>query len=423
MVKYNSDENEYYILHTSEKEYMKKKYHLYSSMPMLGNHKTYAEINLGALKHNYRIMRGEISRDSKDTIMMCVLKADAYGHGAKNCCRALLEEGCRFFAVSSIEEAIDLREVCDDFGADADILILGYTFPSQASLLAKYGIITSLVDAEYARRLAVEAELAGVRVKCHVKLDTGMNRIGFSARNDGEIEKAAEEISEISRIESLDICGMFTHFSKADEDIDGDAPNTQTKIQFERFKKTDKALLARGVDVKFRHCCNSAASMSFPEYYLDACRVGITLYGTHTSEAVKKYGLEPVMKLCTVISHVHTLPSGEAVSYGGIYEADTDRVIATLPIGYADGFIRAYGNAELDVMTDAGTERAVVRGRICMDQCMIDVTGTHAKAGDKVVLFGNRPEQLTALAKKADTIEYECLCLVTSRVPRIVIDD
>ena len=401
---------------------MRKKYHLYSSMPMLGNHKAYAEIDSHALKHNYRIMLNYIHQNNEQTVAMCVLKADAYGHGAKNCCRALLEEGCRHFAVSSIEEAIDIREVCDEAKARAEILILGYTLPSQAALLAKYGITTSLVDADYAKALAAEAHSAGVRVKCHIKLDTGMNRIGFPAKNGAEIERSAAEIAEISKNPNLDICGMFTHFAKADEALEADNTDDMTKRQFELFKKTDDALLAIGVDVKFRHVCNSAATMRFPEYHLDACRLGITLYGTHSSRYVDRYGLLPVMRLCTVISHVHTLSAGESISYGGTYTAPEDRLIATLPIGYADGFIRAYSGAVVTVLTTDGEKRAAIRGRICMDQCMIDVTETNAKVGDKVIIFGNTPKELTELAKMANTIEYEALCLVTSRVPRIELD-
>lgn len=389
---------------------------------MLGNHKTFAEINLGALKYNYKKMRDEIKRSSADTEMICVLKADAYGHGAKNCCRALLEEGCRFFAVSSIEEAIDLREVCEDMGNDAEILILGYTFPYQAALLAKYNIITSLVDRAFALELADEAKRAGVKVRCHLKIDTGMNRIGFLARGVDEIESTARDIAELTALRSLDICGMFTHFAKADEALEEELPHEPTRAQAERFFALDKALLNMGIDVKFRHLCNSSAAMIFPEYHLDACRLGISLYGAHPSRYADRYALKPVMKLCTVISHIHDLPAGQTVSYGGVFASDTDRKIATIPIGYADGFVRAYSGVSLSVVTSTTSFKAPVCGRICMDQCMIDVTDTDAAVGDRVVIFGNSPEDLAALAAAADTIEYECLCLVTSRVPRIAVE-
>lgn len=389
---------------------------------MLGNHKTYAEIDLGALKYNYKTMRGELKGESPNTEMICVLKADAYGHGAKNCCRALLEEGCRFFAVSSIEEAIDLREVCRELKYDAEILILGYTFPYQASLLAKYNIITSLVDKAFAVDLAKEAKRAGVRVRCHIKTDTGMNRIGFLARSEAEIAQTALDIAELKKLPSLDICGMFTHFAKADEALDEELPHKPTQEQAERFFALDSTLRDMGIDVKFRHICNSAAAMRFPEYHLDACRLGISLYGAHPSRYADKYCLRPVMKLCTVISHIHDLPAGQTVSYGGVFAADTDRRIATIPIGYADGFIRDYSGVSVSVLTAKGLFSAPVCGRICMDQCMIDITDTDAAVGDKVIIFGNSPEELASLARAANTIEYECLCLVTSRVPRIAVE-
>ena len=395
---------------------MNKKHHLYSSLPMLGNHKTYAEIDLGALKYNYKIMRGLISEYSQT---ICVLKADAYGHGAKNCCRALLEEGCRYFAVSSIEEAIDIREVCHEFRTHAEILILGYTLPSQAALLAKHDIITSLPSAAYARELATEAKKAGISVRCQIKLDTGMNRIGFAAKSDKEIEKTVAEIAEIFSSPSLDVCGMFTHLAKADEALDEELPHLPTDTQVTRFIKTDKKLCEAGIDVGFRHVCNSAAAMRFPEYHFDACRLGITLYGTHSSRFVDRFSLRPVMRLCTIISHIHTLTAGESVSYGGTYTAKEDREVATLPIGYADGFVRDYSSAFVSVETKSGTFKAPILGRICMDQCMIDITGSDAQVGDRVVIFGNDNSELSSLAQMADTIEYECLCLVTSRVPRI----
>lgn len=399
---------------------MKKKYHLYSSMPMLGNHKSYAEIDIGALKHNYKKIKAMISQSSNNTSVMCVLKADAYGHGAKNCCLALLEEGCRFFAVSSIEEAIDIRNVCNAVSSDAEILLLGYTLPTQAALLSEYKITASLIDPDFALELAKEAEKAGVIIRAHIKLDTGMNRIGFAAKTDEDISKTVSQIIDISKSKNIDICGMFTHFSKADEDIEEFCPHSFTTLQAERFQKTDRALLDAGIDVKFRHVCNSAAAMGFPEYHFDACRVGITLYGTHTSRTVDKYGLLPVMKLCTVIAHKHTLSEGDSVSYGGIYTAKDNRTVAVIPIGYADGFIRRYTGADVTVLTKNGAKKASVIGRICMDQCMIDITDIEAEVGDKVIIFGNSADELTKLAKKADTIEYECICLITSRVPRIV---
>ena len=252
-----------------------------------------------------------------------------------------------------------------------------------------------------------------------------MNRIGFCARGDDEIAETVSELKSIAAYPSLDICGMFTHLSKADEELTSkeNSDNAFTRVQVERFKRTDRALLECGIDVTFRHVCNSAAAIGFPEYRFDACRLGITLYGVMPSPSADLCPLSPVMKLCTVISHIHSLPKGESVSYGGRYTADSDRLVATIPIGYADGFIRDYSGSELTVITQSGERRAKVLGRVCMDQCMIDVTGLDARVGDKVVIFGNDPCELETLAKMADTIPYECLCLITSRVPRIVVNN
>ncbi|MBE6596223.1 MAG: alanine racemase [Ruminococcaceae bacterium] len=393
---------------------MKTKHRPYSSLPILDSYKAYAEIDLSALKHNYRILQNEAKSASPNTSLICVLKADAYGHGAEECCRALLSEGCRFFAVSSIEEAIDLRKICNELKTDANILILGYIFPSQARLLAKYDIITTLVDIDFAEKLAAEAEKSRVRVKCHVKLDTGMNRIGFPARGEDEARKTAEDIARISAYSSLDICGMFTHFARADE-----SERLTTDRQAALFAEVDKALLSLGVDVGFRHLCNTAGTVFFPSYHFDACRVGIAVYGTLSGKVIDSLPLRPVMKFCTLISHIHKIRKGDSVSYGGIYTAEEDRLIATLPVGYADGFIRAYGNAELSVITKNGIKKAPIVGRICMDQCMIDITDTGASVDDKVMIFGNSPEELSELARLANTIEYEVLCLVSARAPRI----
>lgn len=395
---------------------MKDKYRLYSSLPMTDLYKAYAEIDLEALKYNYNTILREVKKSAGDCEIICVLKADAYGHGAKECCRALLEEGCGFFAVSSVEEAIEIRKTCDECGRKAEILVLGYTFPNQAYLLWKYNIITALVDKQFAFELAKEAKRLGAILRCHVKLDTGMNRVGFSACNASETETAAGDIFEVGNLESIDICGMFTHFFNADG---GEAGKKQTDRQMELFEAVDGKLLELGLDVGFRHVCNTAATFNSPEYHMDGCRIGIALYGSESNTESSEIELRPVMKLCTYVSHIHTLNAGDSVSYGGEYIAETDRVIATLPIGYADGFIRAYKGAKLTLVTDDGIKKAPVVGRICMDQCMIDVTDLGVSVGDKVIIFGNTRDELTELARLADTIEYEVLCLITSRIPRI----
>ncbi len=388
-------------------------YKLYSGLPVYSRHKTWAEIDLGALRHNYLLLK----KNAGNSGMICVLKADAYGHGAGSCAAALLDEGCDFFAVSCIEEAVDIRRVCSENGKKADILILGYTLPYSAELLVKNDIIQTVFSLEYAMALNDEAKKQGVKVRCHIKLDTGMNRLGFASQSDALIEQTAKDIVTLSGLEGLLPEGMFTHFAKADET--GDEADAMTELQLDRFNKVVKLLEENGVKIPLLHVSNSAASVRFPHMSLDLVREGILLYGARPSEAAELSGIKPVMSLKTVISHVHSLLPGEAVSYGGLFKSNEERLLATIPIGYADGFMRSFSGAEVSIKTKAGREKARIVGRICMDQCMIDITDTSAGVGDEVTIFGEEPEQLYSLAERAGTIDYECLCLISGRVPRV----
>ena len=390
--------------------------YLYSDLPKLREHKLFAEIDTDALIYNYKLL----SAKTRGTHHICVVKADAYGHAADICVRALLSAGCRFFAVSCIEEAISVREICKGESLDAEVLILGYTDPKQAKLLGENDIIQTLLSYEYAEKLNREAESAGVCVRAHAALDTGMNRIGISACSEEECFRATVMLKKIASFNSIALEGLFTHFSRAD---DGEREaNAFTDKQFERFESVKRALGESGIFI-FCHASNSAAALSRPDFALDGVRLGIVLYGVMPSDYVgeaSELGLMPVMSLKTVICHTHTLLPGETVSYGGLYSSQEERVIATIPIGYADGFIRAYGGYKVTVSTAKGNFRAPIVGRICMDQCMIDITGVPASVGDVVTIFGNDSRDLCELARRADTIEYECLCLVSARVPRVV---
>ena len=382
-------------------------------MPDLLCRKMWAEIDTDALQKNYR----SLSTVSPDARQICVVKADAYGHTSKICVPALLRAGCDFFAVSCIEEAIEVREICRQQLKDADILVLGYTDCRMVSVISEYDVIQTVISADYAIELERAAKEEGCRVRVHVALDTGMNRIGLCARNSSECQEAAAFIKTLVPSESLLVEGMFTHFARADEDLDISDGANFTKEQFDRFSLVRGELQKNGIEL-FCHVCNSAASINFPQLALDGVRLGILLYGAAPSEFVTA-DVVPVMSLFTVISHIHTLPKGEQVSYGGKYRASDDRVIATLPIGYADGFLRAYSGAKVTVHTQKGEFKAPVIGRVCMDQCMIDVTDIPARVGDRIRLFGKSSDELTRLAKMADTIEYETLCLISGRVPRI----
>lgn len=395
---------------------MNRNYKLYSSLTELEQGKTWAEIDLDALGSNYRLLRDRVQERNGAVRLIAVIKADAYGHGAPACVRTLLAQGCDFFAASSVDEAVAARGVCDEEQKSADVLVLGYTPPSLAAVLAEFHITQTLLSEEYALRLEQAAAAANVTLRVHVSLDTGMNRIGFAAHSEEEIRETVEAIARVSTLPHLRIEGMFTHFARADEKSGGEG-DARCDLQVKRYRAVSSALEARGIHIAFHHVCNSAATLRRFADYFDGVRVGILLYGGRSSDQLR-LPLKSVMRLRTVISHLNQLLPGEAVGYGGTYTADTERTIAVLPIGYADGFLRAYSGAFVTVETSQGPRRAEIVGRICMDQCMIDVTGIGAQVGDAVTLFGNSPDELHAYAERASTIDYECLCLISSRVMR-----
>lgn len=367
---------------------------------------TRAYIDLCALAENYKRLSNSVSSES-----ICVVKANAYGHSCRLCAPTLYRAGCRKFAVATLAEALELRDLVGD---DAEIIILGYTDPSYAAVLGKHSITQCVFSLEYAKRLNEHAERT---VNVHIKLDTGMNRIGFRAQNDADFSRSVAEIKEIASLCKLKISGLFTHFSRADElSEEGDA---FTHLQFERFVKMDSALKSQGIDTGFRHACNSAGALRFPQYALDGVRFGILLYGggSHMAE------LSPVMRLETEITYIHKLCDGERVGYGGRFTSNGERTIATLPIGYSDGLSRRFSGGTVLLITKSGRYECPVVGNVCMDQCMVDVTDTDAEMGDRVVLFGDEPKRLAAFARHIGTIDYECLCRVSSRVPRIAVEE
>ena len=390
-------------------------FRIYSDAPSVLAPKVHAEIDVCALKNNYKTLRDMAPNARK----ICVVKADAYGHTAAICVPALLEEGCDFFAVSCIEEAVAVRMLCREAGSCADVLILGYTDCSLANLLSEYDIIQTAVSEEYALELASVASRMGLSVRIHVALDTGMSRIGIRAISPDECAAAVKTVKNLISCKGLVVEGLFTHFARADESFELSDCREFTRAQFERFDFVRSALLADGIRL-FSHVSNSAATIRLPEYALDGVRLGIALYGIAPSEHAGA-DISPVMSLCTVVSHIHSVLKGERVGYGGAFLADKDILVATLPIGYADGFLRDYSGFSLTVHTKFGDVRAPVIGRVCMDQCMIDVSGLNASVGDKVTVFGGDPQDISRLAAMAETIEYEVLCLVSARVPRAAV--
>ena len=423
-------------------------HHLHESLPALSASpdgcRVWAEISTDALVHNYTVLSGRVKAVSPSTRALAVVKADAYGHGVAVCASALTAVGCRAFAVACLEEAVALRQallspalpqpVDPATGlrpAQSLILILGYTDPAYAHLLARYDVSAALVSADHAAAMSEAAVSAGVTVKVHAALDTGMNRIGFCAHNEDEIAAAVAGIRAVSALPGLFIEGMFTHFAMSDEDYAGQMtadPSSRTWTQLSRYRAVLAGLEAAGCRPPVCHVCNSAAAVRFPGLSdfapacLDMVRLGINLYGYGVPAPEEGFpALKPVMTLKTRVTHLHTLQPGEQVGYGGTYSAGTPRTIATLPIGYADGFIRALKGCSVVIHTAEGDVTAPLAGRICMDQCMADVTGLPVSVGDTVTLFGDDPAQLEALAARAGTITYELLCLLTARVPRFTV--
>ena len=391
-------------------------YRLYSSLTDCTYSQKYAEIDTVALRSNYRVLCAHLREKAPSLRAIAVVKADAYGHGAQASVRALVREGCDFFAVSCIEEAIAVRRECDALGCVADVLILGYTDERAAALLSEHRLIQTVCSEAHARTLDAEAARIGVCIRVHAAINTGMNRIGLDARSDAEIEATADALLRIGALPSLDVCGMFTHFSSADET--SDEGEKTTARQMARYRALRDALDLRGITVPFHHVCNSAAAVRSVAELFDGARLGILLYGVYPALA-GKLSLVPVMRFCARVTHVFDLPAGERVGYGGEFSSSEPRRIAVIGVGYADGWIRAYTGACVRLYCTDGAHDVPIVGRICMDQCMIDVTGYDPCVGDTVVLFGDDREQLATLSAHIGSIDYESLCMVSSRVPRI----
>ncbi len=387
------------------------------------NEKNLAEIDIDALRHNFTYLQSKINAVSESTEPMCVVKADAYGHSAALCVPALFEAGARHFAVSSIEEAEQIYGILDAENCVAkSILILGYT-PAESDnvkLLARHKITQAVYSLEYARDLSKELcalKETGVLesedvIRCHLKLDSGMNRLGFDTHAEAA-EKTVLEICEVASLSGIRIDGVFSHLACADE---GD--EEKSRAQFKRYSAVVTRCEENGVVFPTKHICNSAGALRFPDMYQSFVRLGIVLYGISPSSEACDSGLRPVMRLKSRIAHIHKLHAGDCVSYGAEFCADREMTVATIPIGYADGFLRAYKNGGTVMV---GDKAARLLGRVCMDQCMVDVSCTPAKAGDWVYIFDESGENLKRLCAAAGTIPYEAICLLSKRVKRVKI--
>lgn len=372
--------------------------------------RTWAEINLDAVVHNYKNIR---KRVDKSTMLCCVVKADGYGHGAVALAEVYEKLGADWFAVSNIEEAMQLRSA----GITKPILILGYTPAECAEVLSENNISQAVYSLDYAKKLNESAVKAGVKIKIHLKLDTGMSRIGLLCQSKSEDTQAVVDGLKICSMPAFETEGVFTHFAVADEGDDGEE---FTKQQFENFMYTVKSLEDKGVKFKIRHCANSGAIEDYPQMHLDMVRAGIILYGLSPSAKVRNsLDLIPVMEMKSVVSHTKEIGNGATVSYGRTFTANENISLATVPVGYADGYVRSIAK---DGYVLVGGKKAKIKGRICMDQMMVDITGNdNVKIGDTVTIFGRDNGAPTAddLAEWIGTINYEVTCIVGKRVARV----
>lgn len=340
---------------------------------MSKNSRVKAVISLDAVEQNFREMRKNIAEDTK---MIAVVKADAYGHGAVPI--AHLIEGYDYiwgFAAATAEEAVHLREN----GVTKPILILGIVFEEYYPELVRDDIRLAVCEYEEAEKLSKEAVLQNKTVHIHIALDTGMTRIGYA-----DIPESVEEIKKIAGLPNLEIEGMFTHFSRADE-----YDRSPAMVQLERYQKFSDLVEAAGVEIPLHHCSNSAGIIRVPEANLSIVRAGITIYGIYPSSEVERdiVKLTPVMELKSHVTYVKDVPEGAAISYGGTYVADKKRRVATIPVGYADGYPRQLSNKGWVLIHG---KKAPILGRVCMDQFMVDVTeiGDVKKGPDRTARRG-----------------------------------
>ena len=367
--------------------------------------RTWAEISLDNLTHNFETIRRQVGPKAK---LLGVVKADAYGHGAVRVAKHLERLGAGYLAVSNLDECEELRVN----GITLPILMLGFTPADQAERILKNDMTQAVPNLAIAEAYSSAAVHAGGTMKVHIKLDTGMGRLGFQC-DDAHFDASLRDILKILTLPGLDVEGVFTHFCVSDEAADECVEFT--KIQHDRFLRMIDAVETQG-NFRFRlhHCCNAGGIASYPEWAWDMVRCGIILYGS--GDLAEKMGMQPVMSLKTRVATIKDFAAGEPISYGRTYFTQRPSRIAVLPIGYADGLHRALSN-QIEVLTPYGRAKQV--GRICMDMCMIDVTDLpQVKSGDEVEIFG---EHILCAddAALCDTIPYELMCAVSKRVPRV----
>ena len=369
--------------------------------------RVYARINLDAVEENFCRMRENIRKETK---MIAVVKTDDYGHGALPIARLVEPYDYIWgFAVATVEEAVELRE----HGIHKPILILGFTFSEDYEMIAQQELRPAVFKLSMAKELSRAALHSKKKIMIHLALDTGMTRIGFA-----DNEESIEIIREITALPGLEIEGMFTHFARADE-----TDKENAREQLRRYLAFARALERAGISVPLKHCSNSAGILELPEANLDAVRAGITIYGIYPSDEMDRDNvkLHPVMELKSHIAYIKTVEAGVAVSYGGTFVTDHPTRIATIPVGYGDGYPRSLSNAGYVLIHG---KRARILGRVCMDQFMVDVTDIPAGELDEVTLLG-RDEgaelSVDTLGALSGRFPYEFVCDIGKRVPRIFV--
>jgi len=377
---------------------------------------TWAEISLGAYAHNIR----ELKRITRPPArLMAVVKANGYGHGAVEVAREALQNGAQYLGVARINEAIPLREA----GLSAPILIFGYSPPDLAPILIDYELTQSVYSLSTARALSEQATRKGKKINVHLKVDSGMGRLGFlleainTIPNDTPLNNPVPEIEAITRLAGLTVEGIFTHFATADS-----ADKSYAELQLDRFMELLNRLQREGLEPPLRHAANSGALIDMPDSHLDMVRPGIATYGLHPSDEINKsrVDLKPVMTLKSKIIHLKKVPPGFNISYGITFQTKNRTTIATIPVGYADGFNRLLSSRGYMLVHG---QRVPIVGRVCMDLTMLDVGGISGVAlEDDVVVFGEQgDEAITAdeIAASIGTINYEVVSTITGRVPRV----
>ena len=369
------------------------------------NRPTWAEINIGNLRQNFRNIKKLLKEDTKT----CgVVKANAYGHGSIKIAQILVEEGADYLAVATLEEGMELR----NNNISIPIICLGYIPVEDFELAVEHNIDITIYSLESASALSDVCITKNKKNNIHIKLDTGMSRIGFKIQDESIVS-----IEKIFNLPNINMVGIYTHFALADE-----KDKSFTHEQFEKFIYIVNKLEERNIHIPIKHVCNSAGITDFPQYHLNMVRMGLILYGHYPSNEVRKeiLDIKPLMTLKSKISHIKTLKANTGVSYGQKYITKEEKIIATIPIGYADGFSRALSDCAKVKIKDM---LAPIAGRICMDQCMVEINNCNASIGEEIKIFGEDDDiRVERFSDALGTINYELLCMVSRRVPRVYLE-